>query len=85
MFAIRGNYTVSLSVVTVPACYLRYFNICFFCRILFYFLCFISASLSRRGEKIVRFSNLGSLFYVELVPRDLFPYLVLYMRLRVEY
>ena len=32
----------------------------------------------------VRFSHLGSLFYVELVPRDLFPYLVLYTRLRVN-
>ena len=32
----------------------------------------------------VRFSYLGSLFYVELVPRDLFPYLVLYTRFRVE-
>ena len=29
-------------------------------------------------------SHLGSLFYVELVPRDLFPYLVLYTRFRVE-
>ena len=84
MFAIRGNYTVSLSVVTVPACYLRYFKIWFF-RILFYFLCFISASLGLRREEIVRFSHLGSLFYVELVPCDLFPYLVLYTRLRVKY
>ena len=33
----------------------------------------------------VRFSHLGSLFYVELVPRDLFSYLVLYTRFRVEH
>ena len=49
MFATRGYMycTDSLSVVTVPACYLRCFDICFW--VLFYFLYVL------KGRKIVRF------------------------------
>lgn len=65
MFATRGNCTVSLSVVTVPACYPRYFEIRFLDFVLF--LCFISVLLSLKREDIVRFSWFwGSLFVFKL-------------------
>ena len=35
MFVTRGNCTVSLSVVTVSTCFLRYFDICFLDFVLF--------------------------------------------------
>ena len=78
MFATRGNCTVSLSVVTVPARYLRHFDICFLDFVLF--LCFVSVLLS---FKIVRFSHFGFPVLGRVRSQDLFSILILVLYTRL--